>query len=230
MGSPGHARWAEAQENCIVRGRFITFEGPEGSGKSTQAKRLATGLQEAGYDVIQSREPGGTRTGEMIRDILQHDAAEENLCPETEVLLFASSRAQLAGAIINPAIEAGTWVVCDRFMDSTLAYQGYGRGFDVDKMIQINAFAVGECVPDVTFLLDIDVGTSLERMQLRSQANHHDLDRFEREDRCFHEAVRTGYLQLAKRWPDRFCILDSRTPENDVADEIWNRVEMLIQP
>ena len=230
MGSPRHARWSEAQENRVVRGRFITFEGPEGSGKSTQAKRLAMRLQDAGYDVVQSREPGGTRTGEMIRDILQHNAAQESLCPETELLLFAASRAQLAGAVIKPAIDKGTWIVSDRFMDSTIAYQGYGRGLDIEKLIQINVIAVGECVPDVTFLLDIDVATSLARMEQRSQANHDDLDRFEREDRSFHEAVRSGYLQLAKWWPDRFCIVDSRTPENDVANEVWSRVEMLMQP
>ena len=230
MGSTGYVGWTKAKEEWNVKGSFITLEGPEGSGKSTQAARLASRLEDAGYDVIQSREPGGTRTGEMIRDILQHDAARESLCPEAEVLLFASSRAQLAGAVIKPAIATGTWVVSDRFMDSTIAYQGFGRGFDIEKIIEINAFAVGECVPDVTFLLDIDVDTSLNRMEQRSKSNQHDLDRFEREDREFHEAVREGYLQLARRWPNRFCVLDSGAPEEEVSDKIWNRVEVLIQP
>ena len=210
-----------------MSGRFITFEGPEGSGKSAQAARLVVKLEDAGFNVIQPRDPGGTVTGEIIRDILQNDIAAEPLYKETEVLLFASSRAQLVGTVIKPAIAAGKWVVSDRFMDSTIAYQGYGRGFDIDKMVEINDFAVGGCIPDITFLLDIDISTSLERMKRRSKLNNHELDRFEREDRDFHESVREGYLELAAQWPDRFYVIDSRAPEQEVADNIWTRIKFL---
>ena len=211
-----------------MKGRFITFEGPEGSGKSTQSKLVIARLGELGYEVISSREPGGTRTGELIRDVLQHNASGEDICPETEVLLFAASRAQLVKNVILPALNSGTWVICDRFMDSTTAYQGYGRGFDVEKMIEINTFAVGDAVPDLTFLLDVDVDTSLERMEARVRSTREQLDRFEREAREFHEKVRDGYHALAERWPERFRVVDSTSDPDDVAALIWQSIEKLI--
>jgi dTMP kinase len=164
----------------------------------------------------------------MIRDVLQHNASQEAICPETEVLLFAASRAQLVRNVILPALEDGTWVVCDRFMDSTTAYQGYGRGFDVEKMIEINSFAVGEAIPDVTILLDVDVDTSLERMDARFTSTHQELDRFEREARDFHEKVRAGYHALAERWPNRIRLVDSTADENVVAAEIWRHIASLL--
>ena len=212
----------------MTRGRFITFEGTEACGKSTQYERVMVALRERGYEIISSREPGGTRTGELIRDVLQHNASGEDICPETEVLLFAASRAQLVRNVIVPALDAGTWVICDRFMDSTTAYQGYGRGFDVEKMIEINAFAVGDTVPDLTILLDVDVDTSLARMQARVHSTGEQLDRFERETREFHEKVRAGYRAMAERWPERFRVIDSSADVDGVAAEIWRSIEPLM--
>ncbi len=210
-----------------MRGRFITFEGPEGCGKSTQVRRLMARLAAEGLQVISAREPGGTPTGEIIRDILQNDLTKEAICPETEVLLFAASRAQIVRHRIEPALQAGTWVVCDRFMDSTTAYQGYGRGFDVERMIEINAFAVGKTVPDLTFLLDLDVDTSLTRMRARNAGRNQVQDRFEREERGFHARVRNGYLVMAQRWPERFRVIPGDRAEDAVAADIWRAVAAL---
>lgn len=205
-------------------GRFITFEGPEGGGKTTQAKRLLARLREAGRDVLYTREPGGTPTGEAIRGILQHDKAGEPLCDETEVFLFAASRAQLVRSVILPALERGTIVVCDRFADSTTAYQGYGRGFPVEQMLAINAFAIGDAVPDVTLLLDVPVNLGFQRIAERQRQLFEGADRIEREARAFHERVRNGYLELAQKWPNRFrCVEAARTPD-EVEQSIWEIV------
>jgi len=203
-----------------IRGKFITFEGPEGGGKTTQAKRLVERLQAAGRKVLYTREPGGTPTGEAIREILQHNKAGEAPCPETEVLLFAASRAQLVRHVIIPALERGDWVVCDRFADSTTAYQGYGRGFSVEQMIAINEFAIGGAQPDLTILLDLPVRDGFARLEQRGGKK----DRIESEALDFHERVRAGYLELAQRWPARFRIVDPRGALESVAEEIWKLV------
>ena len=211
------------------RGLFITFEGPEGSGKSTQARRLVAQLRGQGREVVTTREPGGTPTGEAIRNILQHDAAGEPVVPETEVLLFAASRAQLVRRVILPTLEAGDMVVSDRFADSTTVYQGYGRGFDVERMLDINAFAISEAVPDLTFLLDLDVALGFERLEARNKRDGVARDRIENEAIEFHQRVRDGYLALAARWPERFTIIDSSQDEDDVAALIWTRAEALLR-
>ena len=211
-----------------MRGRFITFEGPEGSGKSTQAMRLAARLRVRGLDVIGTREPGGTPTGEAIRELLQHDSAGETVCPETEVLLFAASRAQLVRSVILPALQSGAWVVSDRFADSTTAYQGYGRGFDVAKMLEINAFATGDVVPDLTLLLDVDVELGFDRLRQRVADAGERLDRIERESMAFHRRVREGYLELARRWPRRFRVVSTDAPQEDVHEQIWATLEGLL--
>ena len=177
-------------------GIFITLEGPEGSGKSTQAGRLTARLRGLGYEVVSTREPGGTATGEAIRSILQHNDASESLFAETEALLFAASRAQLVRSVIIPALESGKCVVCDRFADSTTAYQGYGRGFDISTMLAINAFAINNALPDITILLDIDVRYGFERLRKRNRERKTEHDRIESEDMEFHERVRAGYLDL----------------------------------
>ena len=210
------------------RGRFITFEGPEGGGKTTQARRLVAGLEGRGLRVLYTREPGGTPTGEVIRDILQHDRAGEPICPAAEVLLFAASRAQLVDRIIRPALDKGLWVVCDRFADSTTVYQGYGRGFPVDQMLSINALAIGGTEPDLTFLLDIDVPAGMARLSARQAAGGGGPDRMEREERAFHERVRAGYLELARRWPARFRVLDAGASEDDVAGRVWSEIERVL--
>lgn len=203
------------------RGTFISLEGPEGSGKTTQASRLVARLEGAGRKVLRVREPGGTPTGEAIRGILQHNEAGEPIEPSTEVLLFAASRAQLVGRKILPALAEGTWVVSDRFADSTTAYQGYGRGFSVAEMESINAFAIREARPDVTFLLDLPVEDGLARIQRRSRQRNRKLDRIESETIAFHRRVRDGYLAMARGEPGRFRVVDALQSEDDIEAEIW---------
>ena len=207
------------------RGRFITFEGPEGSGKTTQIERLASTLRTRGLEVLLLREPGGTPTGEAIRGLLQHDVAGEPICAETEALLFAASRAQLVRHRILPALDAGTWVLCDRFADSTTAYQGYGRGFGREAMEAINAFAINGAEPDLTVLLDLPIDRAWERIESRSQDTGHGLDRIEREDRAFHNRVRDGYLDLAATSGARFVVVDADCDAEAVAETLWSEIE-----
>ncbi len=209
----------------MKRGKFITFEGPEGSGKTTQAKRLVKHLEEKGLSVLYTREPGGTPTGEAIRNILQHDATGEPISPQTEVLLFAASRAQLVRHVIQPALEAGTWVVSDRFADSTTVYQGYGRGFSIEDMLTINAFAIDTAIPDMTLLLDIDVSLGFDRLAQRHLEDGTENDRIEQEARAFHERVRHGYLSLSEREPERFHVLDGSGDPDSVEATVWSTVE-----
>lgn len=199
-------------------GRFITFEGPEGAGKSTQAARLRAFLLEKGVEVVSAREPGGTKVGEAIRGVLQYNEAGEPPVPEAEVLLFEASRAQLVRQVFLPALERGAWVVSDRFYDSTSAYQGYGRGFGVATLGEINRFATAGRVPDMTFLLDLDVAEGMRRVASRAEKVRY--DRIEAEELAFHEKVRTGYLELAKAEPGRFRVIDASRGEDAVAEEI----------
>lgn len=213
-----------------TQGKFITFEGPEGSGKSTQVRRLAQRLEAAGRTVLLTREPGGTPTGEAIRGILQHDHAGEPICAAAELLLFEASRAQLVDRVIRPALACGTWVVCDRFTDSTVAYQGYGRGFDVNAILELNRVAVQGCEPDLTVLLDVETQVGLGRMAQRNQKTRVATDRFEREATEFHERIRAGYLQLARRWPQRIRLLGGMHDEESVATAVWKVVTDVLNP
>ena len=208
-----------------MNGRFISFEGPEGSGKSTQARRLVERLERLGLRVQYTREPGGTPTGEAIREILQYNQAGEPIVPEAEVLLFAASRAQLVRTRIRPALERGEWIVCDRFADSTTAYQGYGRGLPMAAIQALHQFAIGETWPDRTFLLDIDVETGFARLTGRQSRLGTRPDRLEQETREFHERVRRGYLELARLEPTRFRVLDAAAPPDRIADEIWQDLQ-----
>lgn len=216
-------------EAAARSGLFVSFEGPEGGGKSTHAAALAARLGRLGVEIVRTREPGGTRTGETIRDILQHDLTGETIHPETETLLFCASRAQLVRSVIAPALGRGACVICDRFADSTTAYQGFGRGFGVETMLAINAFAVGAYWPDITLLLDLDVGVGFERIGERNRAAGKSADRFERETQAFHEEVRRGYHELARRFPKRFCIIDANRAEDAVDADIWTAVEPLVR-
>ena len=205
-------------------GRFITFEGPEGSGKSTQIRLLADRLASGGIEVICTREPGGTAIGEEIRNILQHDAVGESPCDRAELLLFTASRSQLMDRVILPALAAGKWVLCDRFIDSTLAYQGFARGMDIETLDRINGFAIHDRKPDLTILLDLEVERGFDRLAERYAGGTESADRFEREARDFHHRVRNGYLQLAAREPARFRVVDSGQPIAKTSAEIWNAV------
>lgn len=206
-------------------GKFITFEGPEGGGKSTHIKRLAERLKGLGYEVLLTREPGGTPTGETIRGILQHEQSGEVICPETELLLFEASRAQLVQTVILPALQKGGWVLCDRFIDSTTAYQGYGRGFDLATINFLNQYAMGSCVPDLTIIMDVDVAIGRERLVQRNRAQNTTSDRIEREALDFHERVYRGFHELAKRWPDRIKVVNAMREPEVVAAEIWSLVQ-----
>lgn len=208
----------------MARGRLITFEGPEGAGKSTQAAMLISKLEARGIEVVYTREPGGTKLGEAIRGVLQYNAAGEDPCPESEVLLFEASRAQLVRNVIQPALDRGAWVICDRFADSTTAYQGFGRGFSVELMETINRFAIGTAAPDMTILLDVNVSLGMQRCAKRQAGKKIQFDRIESEKLEFHEKVRQGYLELARRFPERFRKVDAMRHAEPIAEEIWKQV------
>jgi dTMP kinase len=204
-----------------MTGKFITLEGPEGSGKSTQAKMLVRRLAEHGVEAVYTREPGGTVLGEEIRSILQHNQEGEAPCARAELLLFAASRNQLVEKVIRPYLVRGIWVVCDRFMDSTTAYQGYGRGLPVAEVKAIHRFTLNGLAPDLTLLLDIEVAAGFERIAQRYLALGESADRFEQEDRSFHERVRNGYLALAENEPGRFRTVNAAQDTEAVSVDIW---------
>ena len=194
---------------------FITFEGPEGSGKSSQIQWLGSFLQEKGISVLVTHEPGGTGIGDQIRDCL-HDVANTDMQAATEFLLYSASRAQLVREIIHPALAAGQVVLCDRYADSTVAYQGFGRGLDLSDLLGITQFATGGLIPDMTLLLDIDV----ERGLARRVAGQSEMNRLDLEAIAFHQRVRNGYHQLALRDSQRWYIVDADRPADVVQNEL----------
>jgi dTMP kinase len=203
-------------------GRLISFEGSEGSGKSTQIARLAAHFQKAKRDVITTREPGGTEIGEQIRNIIVHNSRGDEMCAETELLLFAAARAQLVREVIAPALLRGAVVLSDRFLDSSTVYQGIGRNLAADPVNQINRFAVGNVMPDLTVVLDVPETVSLARLKQRAS----DLpDRMERENIDFYTKVREGYLVLAKSMPERFIVVDGTKGEEVIEKKIWAEVQ-----
>lgn len=208
-----------------MTGKLITFEGPEGSGKSTQIIRLAEKLEAQGHTVVCAREPGGTKMGEAIRTILQHDSVDERLADRAELLLFAASRAQLMEQVILPALTRGDWVLCDRFIDSTLAYQGFARGMSIDVLDAVNQFAIQGRMPDITLLLDLDVACGFQRLEERYADGKGAADRFEREHRDFHLRVREGYLKLVDREPNRFRVIPADQSIDAVSDLVWDAVQ-----
>jgi dTMP kinase len=197
-------------------GKIISFEGIEGTGKSTQIQKLRAFLDAQNVDSIAIREPGNTYIGEQIRHLLQHDSNARGMCAETELLLFEASRAQLVREIILPTIYKNTWVICDRFFDSSTAYQGAARRLSEAIVRQFNDFAVGACVPDLTILLDIDVDLALRRLRERKVKK----DRIECESITFFEHVREKYLQLAREERARFFTIDATLSEEKIAEKI----------
>ena len=205
---------------------FISFEGIEGSGKSTAQRLLAEHLQGLGYDPLLTREPGGCALGRSLRPILL-DARTRGLSSRAELYLFLADRAQHVAEVIRPALEAGQTVLCDRYADSTLAYQGYGRGLDPEHLRRINDMATGGLMPDLTLLLDLPVHCGLERAGLRNREEGTVLSegRFDAESLEFHERVRQGDRSLAAEEPERFAIIDAAQPPEDVVLQCLSAVE-----
>ncbi len=197
------------------RGSFITFEGIDGSGKTTQLSGIAGYLESQGKEVLKLREPGGTSIGEQIRTILL-SRGNMAMSIETELMLFAAARAQLVREVIEPALAEGKWVLCDRFMDSTTAYQGYGRQIDLQLIGQLNSIAVGRCRPDLTLLFDLSVDAAGARLTARSDKS----DRLDLESKAFAERTRNGYLELASAEPSRFRVIDAERSSADIEQQI----------
>jgi dTMP kinase len=210
----------EGQQSQIsMQGRLITFEGIDGSGKSTQIKRLSAKLADGGKEVRVLREPGGTPIGEAIRKILL-DKEHTGMCMETELLLFAAARAQLVREVILPDLETGKWVICDRFFDATAAYQGFGRSLDLAVVRSLNQLAIGVCRPDITILLDLPVALAQDRLSGR----RHKQDRFDHESVSFMQRTRDGYRQLAALEPERITVVDAAQPEEELAEQIYHKI------
>jgi len=197
---------------------FITFEGPDGSGKTTQARLLYQYLQERGYPVFLTREPGGTRIGDQIREVL-HSLANTEMLPQTEMLLYSASRAQLVGQVIRPHLARGEIVLSDRYADSTLAYQGYGHDLDLQVLQIITNFATGGLRPDLTIYLDIDVEEGLRRKLAAHQAGEAEWNRMDQQEFAFHRRVREGYLQMAAAEPERWLVIEATQPA-EVAQQV----------
>ena len=204
------------------RGIFITMEGPDGSGKSTQIELLKEYLEGAGYDVLITREPGGTRISEAIREIILNSEYTE-MSPVTEMMLYASARAQLIAEVIGPAIESGKAVISDRFVDSSLVYQGMARGLGVETVYEINKVAIGEYMPQLTIMLDLPAEVGISRKK-----DQKELDRMELESLEFHKKVAAGYREMAERFPERIKRIDATLPIEEIYGIIKGSVEGLL--
>lgn len=215
--------------STIHKGVFITFEGTEGSGKSTQIVRLENRLRKLGYTVKVVREPGGTPIGEEIRHTLKHSAANQGMTAETELLLLNASRAQLVREIVRPAIEAGEMVLCDRFYDSTIAYQGYGREMSMADVKNVIEVATGGISPNLTILLRISVNASEARRSARQNSEAMQRDRFEEANRAFFERVETGFQAIAASEPNRIKTVDGNGTIEQVEERIWEIVRRCIE-
>jgi dTMP kinase len=195
---------------------FVTFEGLDGSGKSTQAELLRARLEADGVDVVSTREPGGTELGERLRDLVLHGG---HVGPWAEALIYVAARAQLVDEVIRPALDRGASVICDRYLDSSIAYQGAARGLGLDRMLDLNLAAIGGLVPDRTFLLELDPGQVATRIR-----RHH--DRLEREGDDFRERAAAGYRELAQRFPERIVVLDATRPVEELAEEVYGSLRV----
>ena len=208
------------------QGKFITFEGPEGAGKSTQLRLLAEALRNRGMEVVTTREPGGTPLAEKLREILKTHRGSEVLHPETELLLMESARSQHAREVILPALERGAVVLCDRFYDSTTAYQGAARSIDTQMIGALNLFAAGYRKPDLTLIFDLDIESGFRRAGLR-QETAGQYDRFEAENRSFHQRVREGFLEIARQEPERVKVINAEGTPEEVAGRVRKAADEL---
>ena len=195
---------------------FITIEGPDGGGKTTQMNMLVPALEERGLDIVRTREPGGTDIGDQIRSVIMN-MKNKSMDPRTEILLFCASRAQLVSELIRPSLAAGKIVLCDRYADSTMAYQGYGHGLDRTELNHLLNFATGGLKPDLTLLLDISAEAGLRRRM----TNHDEWNRMDDYALQFHERVRSGYLEMAAAEPERFVVVNADRPIEEVHEEIF---------
>jgi dTMP kinase len=206
---------------------FVTFEGPDGSGKTTQIKLLAGHLEALGHDVLVTREPGGTSIGDQIRVVL-HDVKNVEMACETEFLLYSASRAQLVRQVVKPHLMRGGVVLCDRYADSSLAYQGYGRELDLDAVRLITQFATEGLVPDLTVYLDLPVEVGIERKQVAHAAQAGEWNRLDQQSMDFHRRVRQGYLHMAQAAPGRWLVIDAVQSIDDTQAVIRKRLETLL--
>lgn len=202
----------------MAKGLFITFEGCEGSGKTTVCEYIYNRLKDEGYDVIYSREPGGVDIAEQIRNVVL-DVKNTRMDARTEALLYAASRRQHLVEVIEPALAAGKIVICDRFIDSSLAYQGFARGLGIKQVYEINRFAIGDCMPDFTVYFDVNIHTGLQRVSHRKKQ-----DRLDREQLPFHEMVHEGYRIVCETYPERIVSIDANRPLLEVETEAYNLV------
>ncbi|WP_424951973.1 dTMP kinase [Deinococcus sp.] len=202
-------------------GRFITFEGPEGAGKSTQLRRLATRLERGHLPYRLTREPGGTVIGDRLRELVLDTRSD--LSAMTEFMIYSASRAQLVQEVMRPALERGVTLICDRYVDSSYAYQGYGRGLDLAQLRAVSEAATGGLMPDLTVLLNLDPEVGLQRAARVGAP-----DRIEAAGLAFHRRVRQGFLTLAEAEPGRFLLLDAAQPEDALAERIWQAVQALL--
>jgi dTMP kinase len=206
----------------------VTFEGPEGSGKSTQIQLLHQALKGRGFAVVCTREPGGTPISEQIRAVL-HDLKNVGMSPEAEVLLYSASRAQHVAQLIRPALERGEVVISDRYAESTLAYQGYGRGLDLDMLKTITAFATGGLYPDLVIYLDLDVQLGLQRKLRDQQQGQGEWNRMDQQDIAFHRRVREGYLKMAGQDRERWLVIDATRSVEEIHKVVLGRVEEFLR-
>lgn len=207
-----------------MNGFFFSFEGPEGGGKSTQIQKLARWLENRGWRVTMTREPGGTPIGDRVRNILLDDLSLSDMTLRTEMLLYAASRAQLVERVIRPALERGDVVLCDRYVDSSLVYQSIGHAGALEEVMAINGIATGGLTPTRTYLLDLPVEESMRRLRLRKKG----IDRIEGKGEPFHKQVRQGFLRLAQRESERFVIVDATKSPEDVLARIVDDVQTVL--
>ncbi len=213
-----------------MSGLFLTLEGGEGTGKSTQIRRLEARLSALGRDVVRTREPGGTPLGGRLRRLLVETGLDDAPGPRAELLLYAADRAHHVDSVVGPALAAGRLVLCDRYADATVAYQGWGRGLDLDVIAQLNRLATGGLRPHRTVLLDLEPAEGVRRALARSRGGQEAREvRFEHEERAFHERVRQGYLDVAARDPGRVRVVDASGTPDEVEARVWAAVEDLFR-